>query len=73
MFPGHIKTAAGCHPPSRRVVWTLDVGPDGLWLCRLPGRTLPATTSVTLKRGQEILAGAWHSGNEATKDGKPCK
>jgi hypothetical protein len=34
---------------------------------------IPATTSITLKRGQEILAGDWYACYEAIKNGKPCK
>ena len=34
---------------------------------------VPATTSVTLRRGQEILAGDWYACYLAIKDGKPCK
>jgi hypothetical protein len=34
---------------------------------------IPATTSVTLKRGQEILAGDWSACYESIKKGKPCK
>jgi hypothetical protein len=34
---------------------------------------MPATTSITLKRGQEILAGDWYACYEAIKKGKPCK
>jgi hypothetical protein len=34
---------------------------------------IPATTSVTLKRGQEILAGDWYACYESIKKGKPCK
>jgi hypothetical protein len=34
---------------------------------------VPATTSVTLKRGQEILAGDWYACYESIKKGKPCK
>jgi hypothetical protein len=34
---------------------------------------IPATTPVTLKRGQEILAGDWYACYEATVKGKPCK
>ena len=33
---------------------------------------IPATTSVTLKRGQEILAWDWYACYLAIKDGKPC-
>lgn len=32
-----------------------------------------ATTSITLKRGQKILAGNWYACYEAIKKGKPCK
>jgi hypothetical protein len=35
--------------------------------------SIPATTSVTLKRGQEILAGDWYACYLAIKDGRPCK
>jgi hypothetical protein len=34
---------------------------------------IPATTSVTLKRGQEILAIDWYACYESIKKGKPCK
>jgi hypothetical protein len=34
---------------------------------------IPATTSITLERGQEILAGDWYACYEAIKKGKPCK
>ena len=34
---------------------------------------IPATTSVTLKRGQEILAGDWYACYQGIKDGKPCE
>jgi len=34
---------------------------------------MPAATSITLKRGQEILAGDWYACYEAIKKGKPCK
>jgi hypothetical protein len=34
---------------------------------------IPATTSVTLKRGQEILAWDWYACYLAIKDGKPCR
>ncbi len=34
---------------------------------------IPATTSITLKRGQEILIGDWYGCYEAIKNGKPCK
>ena len=34
---------------------------------------VPATTSVTLKRGQEVLAHDWYACYESIKDGKPCK
>ncbi len=34
---------------------------------------VPATTSVTLKRGQEILAGDWYACYESIKKGEPCK
>lgn len=34
---------------------------------------IPATTSITLKRGQEILAGDWYACYEAIKKGNPCK
>jgi len=33
---------------------------------------IPATTSVTLRRGQEILAGDWYACYLAINDGKPC-
>lgn len=34
---------------------------------------IPATTSITLKRGQEILAGDWYACYQAIKMGKACK
>ncbi len=34
---------------------------------------IPATTSVTLKRGQEILAGDWYACYESIKKGEPCR
>jgi hypothetical protein len=34
---------------------------------------IPVTTSITLKRGQEILAGDWYACYEAIKEGKPCE
>jgi hypothetical protein len=34
---------------------------------------IPATTSITLKRGQEILAGYWYACYESIKKGDPCK
>jgi len=34
---------------------------------------IPAATSITLKRGQEILAGDWYACYESIKKGKPCK
>ena len=34
---------------------------------------VPATTSVTLKRGQEILAGDWYACYESIKKGERCK
>jgi hypothetical protein len=34
---------------------------------------IPATTSITLRRGQEILAGDWYACYESIKNGKPCK
>ena len=34
---------------------------------------IPATTSITLKRGQEILAGDWYACYESIKKGEPCK
>lgn len=34
---------------------------------------IPATTSVTLKRGQEILAGDWYACYESIKKGMACK
>jgi len=34
---------------------------------------IPANTPITLKRGQEILAGDWYACYEAIKKGKPCK
>ena len=34
---------------------------------------IPATTSVTLKRGQEILTGDWYACYVAIKNGSPCK
>lgn len=34
---------------------------------------IPATTSITLRRGQEILAGDWYACQESIKKGGPCK
>jgi hypothetical protein len=34
---------------------------------------IPATRSITLRRGQEILAGGWYACYESIKEGKPCK
>ena len=34
---------------------------------------IPATTSITLKRCQEILAGDWYACYESIKKGEPCK
>ena len=34
---------------------------------------IPATTSITLRRGQEILAGDWYACYESIKKGKPCR
>jgi hypothetical protein len=34
---------------------------------------IPATTSISLRRGQEILAGDWYACYEAIKRGKPCR
>ena len=34
---------------------------------------IPATTSITLKRGREILAGDWYACYESIKKGQPCK
>ena len=34
---------------------------------------IPATTSITLKRGQEILARDWYACYLAIRDGKPCR
>ena len=34
---------------------------------------IPATISITLRHGQEILAGDWYACYQAIKDGKPCK
>jgi hypothetical protein len=34
---------------------------------------IPATVSITLRRGQEILAGDWYACYQAIKNGKPCK
>jgi hypothetical protein len=34
---------------------------------------IPATTSITLKRGQEILAVDWYACYESIKKGNPCK
>ena len=34
---------------------------------------IQATTSITLKRGQQILAGDWYACYELIKKGKPCK
>jgi len=34
---------------------------------------IPATTSITLRRGQEILAGDWYACSESIRRGEPCK
>ncbi len=34
---------------------------------------IPATTSVTLRRGQEILAGDWYACYVSIEKGRPCK
>jgi len=34
---------------------------------------IPATTSITLKRGQEILSGDWYACYESIKRGEPCR
>jgi len=34
---------------------------------------IPATTSITLRRGQEILASDWYACYESIKRGEPCK
>jgi len=34
---------------------------------------IPATTSITSRRGQEILAGDWCASYESTNNGKPCR
>jgi hypothetical protein len=34
---------------------------------------IPATTSITLKRGQEILAGDWYACYVSIMKGRPCK
>src|SRR5579859_7215299 len=34
---------------------------------------VPATTSISLQRGQEILAGDWYACYESIKKGEPCK
>jgi hypothetical protein len=34
---------------------------------------IPATISVTLRRGQQILAGDWYACYESIKEGRPCK
>jgi hypothetical protein len=34
---------------------------------------IPAMTSITLKRGQEILADDWYACYLAIKRGEPCK
>jgi hypothetical protein len=34
---------------------------------------VPATTSINLRRGQEILAGDWYACYESIKKGEPCK
>jgi hypothetical protein len=34
---------------------------------------IAATTSITLRRGQQILAGDWFACYESIKKGKPCK
>jgi hypothetical protein len=33
---------------------------------------VPATTSITMRRAQEILTGDWYACYEAIKKGKPC-
>ena len=34
---------------------------------------IPATTSITLRRGQAILSGDWYACYESIKKGEPCK
>ena len=34
---------------------------------------IPATTSITLRRGQEILAGDWYACYVSIEKGRPCK
>ena len=34
---------------------------------------IPATTSIGLRRGQEILAGDWYACYQSIKTGRPCK
>ena len=34
---------------------------------------IPATTSITLRRGQQILSGDWYACYESIKKGVPCK
>ena len=34
---------------------------------------VPATTSITLRRGQDILSGDWHACYESIKKGVPCR
>jgi len=34
---------------------------------------IPATTSITLRRGQQILSGDWYACYESIKKGEPCK
>jgi hypothetical protein len=34
---------------------------------------IPATISVTLRRGQQILSGDWYACYQAIKNGEPCK
>ena len=34
---------------------------------------IPATSSISLRRGKEVLAGDWYAWYESIKQGKPCK
>jgi hypothetical protein len=57
---------------------TPDVGPDATNEIDIDipsskkSSYVPATVSVTLKRGQEILAGDWYACYESIKRGEPC-
>jgi hypothetical protein len=48
---------------------------SGVWMreALLRFGDVPATTSVTLKRGQQILAWDWYACYVAIEDGKRCK